>query len=194
MRKKTKQILSICGIALGIFLVASPFVISYAQKKDETSRETQKKETRDQDEQTPDAKQEIAKSVVGNILLDTISVKEADWELNKAGYLERHKDNKAATIDMLLKNGDNFVGVTISEHDSVKDADERFNAVREYGGSVDFNVYGDRGEKIIDQNGRLMAIRFRKGNFFVAIFSRDQKTAERFAAYALEAVNSFTPK
>src|SRR5258706_6228567 len=149
MRKTTKQILLIASVAFGLCLVGSPSPISHAQKKSET----QKVENQNQDEQTLQPRKEIAKSVVGSLLFDTISVKEPEWELNKAAYLERHDHNKAASIDMLLKKGDSFVGITISECDSPKDADERFDpSTRSYGASVAFNTYGDKGEKLIGQN------------------------------------------
>ena len=190
MRTKTKQVLSIGGIAFGLFLVASPFLISHAQKKSET----QKVGNENQDGQTAQFRKEIAKSVVGSLLFDTISTKEPDWMLNKADYVERGEHNKFTSVGMLLKKGDNFVSFSISEFDSAKDADESFYAPRQYGASVPFNTYGDKGEELIGQRGDLIAIRFRQGNFFVAIFNHDQKTAERFAGYAQEAIKSYTNK
>src|SRR5580765_301754 len=183
MCKTTKQILLIGSIAFGLCVAVSPFLISHAQKKSET----QEVENQNRNGQTLQPRQEIAKSVVGSLLFDTISVKESEWMLSKADFSERHENNKAATIDMLFKKGDDFLGIVISEHDSAKDAGERFNSPRQYGASVPYNAYGDRGERLIGDRGDLVAIRFRQGNFFVAIFNRDPKTAERFAEYTLEA-------
>ena len=92
---------------------------------------------------------------------------------------------------MLLKKGNSFLAVGISEHDSPKEADGQFGGptTRSYGISVPFNTYGDKGDKLIGQNGELMAIRFRKGNFFVTVWNRDQKTAESFAAYVLKSLS-----
>lgn len=181
---KTKQLLWIGCIAFGLFLAASPFLMSHAQKNTETQK------VGGQDEKARQARAEVAKSVVGSMLLDTISVKEIKWELNKAGYVGRGLHNNFTYFDMLLKKGDSSLAVSISEHDSPKDADEQFgdSTTRSYGASVPFNTYGDKGDKLIGQNGDLMAIRFRKGNFFVTIWNRDQKTAESFAGYALESL------
>ena len=188
MRKKMKPAIGI--IAFGLFLVASPFLISHAQKKSEL----QKEENKNQDEQELQARAETAKSVVGSIFLDALPVKEPSWVLNKAGFVERGENNKFTYLSMLLKKGDSFTGIDILECDSPKDADERFGGQRSYGASVPFNKYGDKGDKLIGQNGDLMAIRFRKGNFFVVIYTRsDSKTAEHFAEYALEAIKSYVP-
>lgn len=184
MRKKMKPAIGI--IAFGLFLVASPFLISHAQKKSET----QNGENKNQDEHELQMRQEVAKSVVGSFLFDTISIKEPKWELSKANYWERDDNSKFSNVGMSLKKRDNSVGISISEFDSAKDADQRFQVVRSYGASVPFNTYGDKGEKLVGERGDLIGIRFRKDNFFVSIFSRDPKTAERFAVYALDAIKS----
>lgn len=187
MRKESKQILWLGCIVLGLFLAATPFLVSYAQKESESP----KVENQNEAVQIVEARAAVAKSVVGSMVLDTISVNESKWELNKAGYVGRGLHNNFTYFDMLLNKGDSFLAVSISEHDSPKDADEQFGGptTRSYGMSVPFSNYGDKGDKLIGQTGDLMAIRFRKGNFFVAIWNRDQKTAERFAAYVLNSLN-----
>lgn len=169
-----------------VFMAIAAAGINFAQKEGNRPINSSSEMTDDQVK----AKQEVAKSVVGSMILDTISVKEIKWELNKAGYVGRGLHNNFTYFDMLLKNGDSSLVVSISEHDSPKEADEQFGnaTTRSQGTSVPFNTYGDKGDKLIGYNGDLMAIRFRKGNFFVTIWNRDQKTAERFAAYVLDSL------
>jgi len=130
--------------------------------------------------------------VVGSMLLDTILATESKWKLNKAGYVGRGLHNDFTYFDMLLRNGKSSLGIGIAEHDSPEDAEEQFDVSRlSYGGGcVPFNVYGDKGDKLIGQNGDLLAVRFRKGNYFVQVFTREQKTAERFAAYVLKSLDN----
>jgi hypothetical protein len=191
MRKKIKQILSIGSVVLGLFLATSPVLISQAQKKDET----QKGENQVQDEQLAEARAAVAKSVVGSIFLDTISIKESSWNLNKAGYMERGEHNNFTNLSMLLKKDDNFVGIDITEYDSPQGANEQFDPLkRSYGISVPLSGFGDKADKLIGQNGDFMSIRFRQGNFLVDISTKgDVKIAERFAGYALEAIRSYAP-
>lgn len=166
-------------IAIVVLAVLTCFIVNFAQSSD----------VRPFDESATN-REEVAKSVVGSMLLDTISIKEPTWEMNKAGYIGRGLHNNFTYFGMRLIKGDNFLAVSISEHDSPKEADEQFGGptTRSYGVSVPFNNYGDKGDKLIGQNGDLMGIRFRKGNFFVAIWNRDPKTAERFAEYVLNSL------
>jgi hypothetical protein len=180
MRNITKEILSICIVIFGLSLLASPFLMSHAQKKSEV----QGGNNQDQDEQVRQARQEVAKSVVGSIFLEAVAVKEPSWGLDKAGYVQRGAGSNFTYVNMSLKKDSDSIGISIREYDSFKDADAAFTAPRSYGSSVAFNKYGDKGEKIIGDSGDLMAIRFRKGNFFVSIFTKgDAKTAERFAGH-----------
>jgi len=185
MQKEANRAGWISGVALGLFLVASPFLEIHAQKKDQT--QNQKLE-----EQLRQARAEVEKSVLGSMLLNTISVNESKWELNKAGYVGRGLHNHFTYFSMLLKKGKRSLAIGIAEHDSPEDAEERFDlsGLSYGGGCVPFNVYGDKGDKLIGQNGDLLAIRFRKGNYFVEVFTREQKTAERFAAHALKSLDN----
>jgi len=183
MRKETKRPGWISGVALGLLLVASLFLEIHAQKKDETPNQKQ------EEEQLREARSALAKSAVGSMFFDTISVNEPEWELDKAGYIGRGLHNHFTYFDILLKKGNRFLAVSITEHDSPEDADEQFDTSRlSQGTSVPFNVYGDKSDKLIG-NGGLMGIRFRKGKIFVQVFTRERKTAERFAEYALKSVS-----
>jgi hypothetical protein len=187
MRTESNQVMWIGGVILAVVLVASPFVISQAQQNE---RGVPTVDDQKSDEQVARARAEVAKSVVGSAVLETISLVDPEWELKKAGFVGRGDNNRFIYVDMLLKNGDSVATISISEHDSPQEAEERFNGSRSHGASVPFNGFGDKGDKIVGQNGQLMAIRFRKSNFFVRISSRDQKTAERLADYVLRSLAS----
>ena len=170
-------------MSLGLLLMAAPFLMSYAQKTNKTHT------MEDREKQASDARETIKKSVVGSLLFDAISLKEPEWTLDKAGYVERTQQNNSY-FDVLLKHGDSTVGISISEYDSPIDAEKPFHVPREYGKSIPFNKFGDKGEKIIGERGELTEIYFKQGRFFVAVFNPDQKTAELFAKYASEVIRS----
>jgi hypothetical protein len=187
MRSKTFQIITLGAVILGLLLIAEPFLVSHAQK-------TNKIQTvEDRDKQIGEARETIKKSVVGSILFDTISLKQPEWVLDKAGYMERDQQNNSY-FDVLLKRGDSTVGISISEYESPIGADKPFHVPREYGSGIPFNKYGDKGETTIGERGELTAIFFRQGRFFVAVFNPDQKTAELFAKYASDAIKSMGEK
>jgi hypothetical protein len=166
-----RQLLYALLVFLGLSVGVAPFLIAYAQKE----RTAEKPH---QDENLNKARLEVKKSIVGSMLLDSMLIKEADWKLNKAGFLEM---SDGTSISIQFKNGDTYVGVAISEYDSVEIAEARFNALRSYGASVLTSGFGDKSDKLIGDRGDLMALRFRKGNYFVDIFTHDLKAAERFA-------------
>lgn len=190
MQRRTKKIAITCIAVCGLFLTVSPFFVSFAQK---SKTEKSIGETR-QDEQAREAKQVVAKSVAGSIFLDAVTTKESNWTLNKAGYLAKDANNNSASTSMLFTKGEHSVGISISEYNSAENAAKPFHTPRSYGANVKFDTYGDEGEKLIGPKGDFLAIRFRQGNFFVSIFTPDEKAAIRFADYATEAVKNFALK
>lgn len=186
MHRGTKYVLAIFGTIFGLVLSASFFMSSYAQKV----TETQKVETYNQDEQYREARREISKSVAASVFMDVVTQKDPTWVLDKAGYIERGEHNRSSYSSVMLKQDGKFVSVGILEHDSANDADSQFDALRSDGASVPLAGLGDRADKLLGGKTNFMAIRFRKGNFFVQIFSPDQKTAERFAGYVLKSLDS----
>lgn len=180
MHKRTKEIMAICCISFGL-LLAIPLAINYAQ--DKTKMPSPSKDATEQTQER-EAREEVAKSLAGSLFLDRISVKEADWKLKKAGYF----DNDAKRISMLFSRGDISASFSIVEYGSKKEADESFNGLRSYGADVPSNKFGERGDRLLHSNGNFMALRFRQGNYFVQIFSPNQKVAERFAGVILESL------
>lgn len=117
-----------------------------------------------------------------------------------AGYGYKHRDDDATVISSSYEKGDNAVYVIIKEYDSAKAAAESFDTPRSYGRSEGLHALGDEGEKIYGRNG-FIQLTFRKGNFRVTVSHknektgrRDEKTAGRFAEYALEAVKNLAAK
>jgi len=192
MRKRTKQILLFGGVVLALLLATSPLLICHAQKKGDGQK------VENQDEQLRQARAAVAKSTVGSVFLETLSVREPSWSLDKAAFFERERvqNNEFTYLSMSLRKGDKLAGVDILECDSTRDADRQFgsSATRSHGISIPFNNYGDKGDKLVGQNGDLIAIRFRKGNFFVTVWNGDQKTAESFATYVLNSLGDTAAK
>ena len=137
---------------------------------------------------------EIAKSAVGILVFEAVSVKEPIWQLFDAVYLERHDRNKAATVSMSFKNGKSQLSIDIAEYDSADVAEKRFDSPREYGGSVPYKAFGDRGEAVTGEKGEFLALRFRQGRFFVSIYNSDAKAVGRFASYISESINKLPAK
>ena len=185
MRKINKKTFLMGCLAFGLFLTASFILISHAQKK----TETQKAENQVQDAQLSEARAAVAKSVVGSVFLDSLLVKEPSWSLDKAGFMERGPLGSFEYLSMLLKKGDSLAGIDIAECVSAAYAEALFDTPTSYGANVPIKGFGDRGEKTIGERGDLIGISFRKGNYFVSIYSRDQKTAESFAAYILKSLD-----
>lgn len=188
--RKTKQFFWIGCVALGIFLAASSFLMSHAQK----TGETQKVENQNADEQARRAGAEVAKSVVGSLFLDAVTVKEIDWKLKEANYLSKKGNDDSTLIIMSFRKDRDTFNIGISEYESAVIASKPFHIPRSHGTSVTFNTYGDEGEKIYLQSGDFVTLNFRLGNFLVGIQGRDEKTSELFASYVVETIKSFSAK
>jgi len=180
-----KRILTISFVAASIMCLAvSSILVSHSQTKNEVLGT----DAQNQDRENGEARLEAAKSSIGSMTLQNITAKNSHWKLQRAQHFERRVDNNSERIGMLFSNGENRVGFDVIELNSVKEAEAKFHGQRSYGGSVKFNQYGDKGDMLLHDNGKFMALRFRQGNYFVQIFSPDQKAAELFAATILESL------
>jgi hypothetical protein len=84
--------------------------------------------------------------------------------------------------------------IHIKEYESASLAESSFRGPRAAGAGVAFSTFGNEGEKIFVERVGFSHLRFRTGNFIVSVFNRDEKTAERFAGYAAEAVENLAQK
>lgn len=189
MRKTTKQILSYGSLIFGVLLVAAPFLVGRAQLNTKNPN-TEDPKHKQQDSQTERAK--VANSVAGSLVLDTITSKEPEWVLTKGGFVPMRDGYKSSYVSMKLKKNDSTLDIVILECASRKDADDQFDIPRQYGGSEPIEGYGERADRLVGQRGDLLAIRFRKGIYFVTVWSPDQKTAEAFASYVLQSLPTET--
>lgn len=175
MLKSQKMIIGICVVVFAFIFAAAPYLISYSQKKGEPQKQD-------------NARREVAKSVVGSMFLEKITIKEPDWNLKGAHYFGRDERNNSTRISMAFSKGNVSAAFDIVELDSVKEANEMFHGQRSYGANVEFNKFGEKGDMLVHPNGDFIALRFRQGNFFVQIFTPNQKTAELFAGFILESL------
>ena len=134
------------------------------------------------------------------MLFDAVTARETDLTLQTAHYGYKHIDENPTTISSFYEKGDDSVDILIKEYDSAEAAAASFDTPRSYGRSEKFDALGDEGEKIYGRNG-FIQLTFRKGNFRVTVSHknektgrRDEKTAGRFAEYALEAVKNLAAK
>ena len=200
MQKKVKVVTVVCAAVFGATLVVLPQQ-SGAQKSGKTqktvNRENKQLQTKDEQKaqrEADDARQAVAKSVAGSILFDAISAKESEWSLKNAYYGIKRRDGDSTLMNMSFNKGGEAVHITILEFDSTIDASSTYNTPRSYGRSENFDKYGNDGEKIFGDKNDFLLLNFRKGSFRVSITTKDEKTAERFAAYVAESISGFTQK
>jgi hypothetical protein len=208
MQKRTKMTFMIRGAMLGLSLTTLSPLTGFAQENVKTPKvqKSQGKQQSNKADQTRraerqrEAREAVAKSAAGSLLFDTVTAKEPKWTLQIAHYGHNNSDNDQAVINMFYKKGVDTVNIIIKEYNEAKDAVESFDIPRSYGASVKFDSFGDEGEKVYGENG-FIQMTFRKGNFTVTVahvnektLQRDEKTAERFAGYALEAVKNLAAK
>lgn len=162
-------------------------VINYAQDKTKMPNLPNESQ-RIQQEQN--ARKEVSKSIVANLFLDKLAVTESDWILTKGIHYGRVPLTSPAGTDVSFEKGANKVNITFSEFDSEHQAYDAYLTPRSAGAGVKLDGFGDEGEKIYAETGDFVSLHFRLGHIIVTISTRDEKTALRFAAYALDAVKN----
>jgi hypothetical protein len=175
-----------------------PFVISYAQENTAGSKKDAGKTSAAQNSAQQDAvqkaKNEVRKSVVGSLTLDKMSARESDWELKHALAAAKFRSDDPVSINMTFYKGAEMAVIHITEYDTASLAEKAFRGPRSAGYGVAFSTFGNEGEKVYIERDGFSHLHFRTGNFIVTVFNRNEKTAERFAGYAAEAVKNLAMK
>lgn len=173
------------GIGVCVFTIGALFLpylsTNFAQNKKE-----RKEHPNLMPNKTPDPQDEIARSVEGSLVLQAITTKEPEWKLTKGHYsaVKLRPDEPLVTNLSFEKTGET-IGISIYKFDSNEDAEQIFSNPRSYGFARKAN-FGDRGEKIYGQSGFLL-LTFRVNNYKVTIGNGNEKLADKFAWYVLEA-------
>ncbi|HEX8251277.1 MAG TPA: hypothetical protein VF599_24100 [Pyrinomonadaceae bacterium] len=195
MEKRIKFVLKLCGGMFVLSLFVMPFVISYAQENmagnKKEARATQNSAPQDE---TRKAVLEVRKSVAGSLTLDKMLARESSWELKSALAAAKIRSDDPSVINMTFYKGSEMAVIHIKEYESASFAASSFHVPRSVGAGVAFSTFGNEGEKIFVERVGFSHLRFRTGNFIVSVFNRDEKTAERFAGYAAEAVENLAQK
>jgi hypothetical protein len=140
------------------------------------------------------AREEVAKSVVGSLVLDAVTVKETDWSLSTGTFIPKMNGGSPSGVYVSFKKRDEAIHINVAEFETAERAEETFNPMLRSMGSGDPFKIGDRGEKIYI-NGRMTGLNFRVGNLKVSIGgTTDEKLAERFAGHVLEAIKGIASK
>lgn len=199
MGKRINFLLKLCGGLFVLSLFVMPFVISYAQEnmagnKKDAVKERQPSTTSAPQDATQKAINEVRKSVAGSLTLDKMSAREGDWELKHALAAAKFRSDDPTSINMTFYKGSEMAVIHITEYDNVSRAEKAFRGPRSAGEGVAFSTFGNEGEKVYLGRDGFSHLRFRTGNFIVSVFNRNEKTAERFAGYAAEAVENLALK
>lgn len=185
------------GIGFGVFAVGVlllPYVITnFGQTEGKDGLKAMPTATPDQIDETAKAREALAKSVEGSLVLQTITIKEPEWKLTK-GYFSEFKSipEEPVSTRLSFENGDSVVHVNIARLDSEEQAKERFlrGSQNRSHGFARPAKFGDQGEKVYLQTGAFLLLRFRIKNHTVTVSTRaDEKLAEKFAEYVLESIS-----
>lgn len=151
-------------------------VLIYPSLKGEAQQSQEKVEKQNE------ALQNTRKSAAASIFYDTLAIKEPEWNLTDASVRE-------STTVVFEKSGKD-VKVYFREYDSVEELKKDFTILAINARVEFYNGQGDEGRKIysIYGDGGFSSLEFRKGRFIVSISCKDEKTAERFAGYASDAI------
>jgi hypothetical protein len=182
--RKLRNVLLVCGVALGLSLLVYPFLSAKAQKG-----QSQEQKTKDQES----ALQVVRQNAVANSFYETLQEKETGWVLTKArshspGTSVGGQDGKV--VFLILQKDTAKTEIYITEYGSVENAKSPFDISVSQGiiEGCKGEECGDEGRKIYSPNGDFSSLEFRKGNFFVSIYCKSEEVAKRFAGYALSAI------
>jgi hypothetical protein len=191
MQNKARKLLPTMSLFFGMLMAATSLPVGYAQVKSDDQKNVDK--AREQEEQEMSAKKVVSESAIASIFLDKVTVKDADWKLKKAWHTMRGGVENKATTNLSFEKETEKVYIRILEFTSEDEVLEHSKTPRSGGISVNFNTYGDGGEKIFI-SGNFVLLHFRKGNVFVTINCQNEKIAERFAGYVAESLANQTSK
>ncbi|KXK01328.1 MAG: hypothetical protein UZ17_ACD001001837 [Acidobacteria bacterium OLB17] len=199
-RSLRKPLLMVVAI-FGATMLAYPFLPSEAQKR--RSQPQQQTATATATPVQSDYLQVVRQNAVASSFYDSMARDGGDWRLTRAVewndgevMTERGPRLGAKSISLDVKNGDSTAKVSISEYSSEQDARLPLGLKISQGEAMNCNwkECGDEGlayYKGLDQNGEGIGfggLRFRKGLFFVAVYSTSEEVAKRFAGYAIDAI------
>jgi hypothetical protein len=139
--------------------------------------------------QIPDSEMLRKYKITGDFY-DRLQAQETGWEFS-GFFLSPLKDTPEKTFGLDFQKEDKQVRVYIYEYETAAQA-AKFSVLNIHisGGRVEeYKRYGDEGKKVYGDN-EFSSLSFRKNRFVVSIYCVDEKTAERFAGYFSDVINS----
>lgn len=193
MKRKLRNVLLGCGMALCLSFLIYPFLMSKAQDGQNQKQNKPQNENSQNQEQKSNKRenglQAIKQIAAANRFYNILQEKEPEWTLSKASYLPPGYtafQSYVVTLD-LQKNKDK-IHVLITECKSVEDAKRLLDPHVSSGKPPEIckgNECGDEGRK--SYNYGIFSMGVRKDNFFVGVIGT-KETSERFALYAINAI------
>jgi hypothetical protein len=176
------------GFMAAMILAIAAIGLSFAQKRDNTPGQSARK-----GEDQAKARYEMSKSVAGGLMLDALTVKEADWILSNGTFVPMMDDVSPSGVFASFKKGEETIHISVFDFGTAERAENTFSMPRSMGTEVPIKL-GDRGEKVYIE-GRMTGLNFRIGNLRVGIGgTNDEKLAEKFARHVLEAIKGIAVK
>ena len=189
-KMKNKIIKSISRVNYLLLLLAITSVSICGQKS--TSLDSTEAARRRLFEIEREARKEVSRSAVAISILDLIKANDSAWKLEKATYGAKRERIDSSTMELVYKKGKLSVAFVIYEYDTLeemKESDKEASKIgRSAGRAVEYNRFGDSGEKIYGDGDIFWMLTFKRDRFRVLVVARKEKNAEYFAAFIEKAI------